>query len=122
MTLTAKQFAGREAYRAASAGLLVLLYALPLGLAFAGLPVWPSLIVGLPAYIFLVVVTSHRLRDAGLSTGWVVLMILIVNIGPFWQGPGPIKLYLSDIVILLIPILLGWIVPANAGAAPVEAV
>lgn len=121
MTLAAKQFAGREAYRTASVTLLFLSFGLPLGLAFAGLPGWLGFVVGLPVYITLMVVTYHRLRDAALSTGWLILMIVVVNIGPFWEGPASFKLYLSNVVLLLVPILLGWMVPSNGGATPAEA-
>jgi len=120
--LAAKQFAGRESYRAASAALLLWSFGVPLGLASAGLPDWLGVIAGVPAYIALLVVTYHRLRDAALSTGWLMLMIITINIGPFWQGPGSIKLYLSNIVALLVPVILGWIVLSKGGATPAQMV
>ena len=101
-------------YRRASVALIAATILLPVLMMRLGALDWVASLAGLPVYVALVVLTYHRLRDAGLSGGWVVLMILVVNLGPRWDGPEPLTFYLSHLVHL-IPLALGWLVrgPGN---------
>src|SRR5688500_1323899 len=107
-------------YRPASAGLILLVYLLPFTVAQLGGPKWLGFLVGLPLYVALIVLTYHRLRNAGLSGGWIILMILALNFGPKWQGPEPLVFYASHL-LHFVPVALGWLFgdrPAEADAAP----
>lgn len=95
-------------YRRASVALIAATILLPVLMMRLGALEWVASLAGLPVYVALVVLTYHRLRDAGLSGGWVVLMILVVNLGPRWDGPEPLTFHLSHLVHL-IPVVLGWL-------------
>ena len=99
-------------YRIASMVLLVAIYGSLLMVRLLGGPDWLSAIVGLPLYVLLLAITYRRLRDAALSGGWIGFMILVINVGPSWNG-----FYLGNL-INLIPVILAWIAPANSGANP----
>lgn len=118
---TAERFYGMAAYRWASLILLLAVLLIPVAVTALGGPQWLAFLLGLPAFLLLAVVTNGRLRDAGLSGAWVLLLLLIVNVGPVWHGPAPLDLYLGNLVNL-IPIALGWTVPAGAGAPATAAI
>jgi hypothetical protein len=107
-------------YRPVSVALILLSVWLPLGLMRLGIWDWVALLIGLLLYISLVVITYHRLLGAGLSTAWLIPMVLSLNFGPAWHGPKPLVLHASNL-IQLIPVILGWLVLGQAGldaAAP----
>ena len=116
----AERFYDRAAYRWASVVLLLAVLSIPVAVSALGGPGWFAFLLVLAPFIMLAVVTNGRLRDAGLSGAWVLLLLLIVNVGPVWHGPASLDLYLGNLVNL-IPIILGWTVPAGAGASPAAA-
>ena len=111
------KYAAPGSYRWAAVLLSLVSIGLPLCISLSGGFDWLAFLSGLPAYIILIILTYHRLSDASLSGGWVILMIMAFNVGPSWDGPGPLHLYLSHLVIL-IPVVLGLITPSNFGANP----
>lgn len=74
-----------------------------------------SMAPGLILLILLAVATYRRLKDANLSAGWLGFMFLNFGFGPSWGGLEPFDLRLS-VLIMLIPIFLGWMVPSKGGA------
>ncbi|HYC96465.1 hypothetical protein [Brevundimonas sp.] len=98
-------------YRWASVALIVATIFLPVLMMRLGALEWVATLAGLPIYVALVVLTYHRLRNAGLTGGWIVLMILALNFGPRWDGPEPLTFHLSRL-LPLIPVILGWLVRA----------
>lgn len=114
-----ERFSGRQEYRLASSILLVGSIAFPLVLAFAWGWGFLPFVIGLPFYIALVVLTYHRLQDASLSSGWLILMILAFNIGPSWDIGG-MHLYPSALVNL-VPVILGWFAPTKDAHSTIAA-
>jgi uncharacterized membrane protein YhaH (DUF805 family) len=112
MNAALNSFSELPRYRIAATALLVASYGMLLVVRLLGAPDWLGAILGLPLYVLLTVITYRRLRDAALSGGWIVLMILAFNVGPSWNG-----FHLSNLIIL-VPIILAWIAPANSGANP----
>ncbi|MEG3148481.1 hypothetical protein U1769_01190 [Sphingomonas sp. ZT3P38] len=104
-------------YRRASILLLLASFGLPIVLAQVGGPYWLGFLLGAPAYVLLTMMTYRRLRDGAFSGAWVGLMIVVLNVGPSWDGPGPLIFHLGN-VILMIPVLLAWIIPTDLGANP----
>ena len=98
-------------YRWASVALIAVMILLPVLMMRLGALDWVASLAGLPVYVALVVLTYRRLRDANLSGSWIVLMILVVNLGPRWDGLEPLTFYLSHI-LHLVPVALGWLVRA----------
>jgi uncharacterized membrane protein YhaH (DUF805 family) len=115
------RFAGRAPYRRACAVLLLVLVGLPIVLAASDAPLWLCVtiifLLLLPAYILLCVLTYHRLRDAWIAGGWIILMIISMHIGPGWSVSPNVTYRLGD-AIALIPLLLAWFAPARSGANP----
>ena len=105
------RLSGIRNYRRASVALIAAMILLPVLLMRLGAPEWVASLAGLPVYVALVVLTWRRLRDADLSGWWIVLMILVVNLGPRWDGPEPLVFHVSHL-IHLIPVALGWLVRA----------
>ena len=95
----------RRSYRAASVALLAIILAIPEALITAGAPRLLAALVFQGAYVSLIILTYQRLRDAGLSWAWILLMVLVTNFGPAWHG-----FHLSNL-LHLVPVALGWIVP-----------
>lgn len=56
-----------------------------------------------PAFACAVIMTFHRLRLVGRSGWWIVLMVLIFDFGPEWNG-----LHLIGILMDLIPVWVAW--------------
>lgn len=102
-------------YRYVSALLIFVFITLPIILALMGAPKWSSFALALPFAFILIVLSYYRMVDAGMSPGWVWLMILMLNFGPSVELPG-ITLYLSNL-IHLVPVAIGWIVPARANGS-----
>lgn len=107
--------AARSRYRAVAVVLVIVIILLPYALHLLGAPDWLGGLIVLPAYVTLVIASHYRLRDAALSSGWLAAFFLVVSYGPSWDAPGPSHFYLGH-VLILVPIILGFLVPANAGA------
>lgn len=103
-------------YRWASVALITAMILLPVLMMRLGALEWVASLAALPVYVALVVLTYRRLRDANLSGWWIVLMILVVNLGPRWDGLEPLTFYLSHI-LHLVPVALGWLVRAPGNVA-----
>jgi hypothetical protein len=63
--------------------------------------------VGLPFYVVLVLLTYYRLKNASLSSWWLLPMIAAVRVGPKWEV-WSIDLYLTGLISYL-PVILGWL-------------
>lgn len=98
-------------YRWASVALIVAMILLPVLMRRLGALEWVAMLAALPIYLALVVLTYRRHRNANLTGWWIVLMILVLNFGPRWDGPEPLTFHLSHL-IHLIPVALGWLVRA----------
>jgi uncharacterized membrane protein YhaH (DUF805 family) len=96
-------------YRWASVALIGAVILVPVLAVALGASDWIAVLVALPIYVALVVLTYRRLRNAGLTGWWIVWMILALNFGPRWDGPAPLTFYLSHL-LHLIPVALGWLV------------
>lgn len=95
-------------YRWRSSILVVAMALAPMVALSIGAPRWAAvLFFGLPIYITLIVTTWRRLRTVGRSQGWIALMLVVIHIGPYFEGPWESKFYFTDL-IALIPIALGW--------------
>jgi uncharacterized membrane protein YhaH (DUF805 family) len=77
------------------------------------------IVIGLPVYAVVLMLTIRRLRDAGWSTSWAALMVLILRPWPpvyivplHW---GSVSFYLPTFE--LIPVLIGVLAPSDR---PVE--
>ena len=105
------------AYRWRSSILIAALVLAPMAALAIEAPQWAAvLIFGLPVYITLIVTTWRRLRAVKLSDGWIALMLVVIHIGPYWEGPWESRFYLTDL-IGLIPVALGWLHPRSRPAA-----
>ena len=103
-------------YRWASVALIAVMIVIPVLLLRLGASEWVASLASLPIYVALVVLTFRRLRNANLTGWWIVLMILVLNFGPQWDGLEPLTFYLSHL-LHLIPVALGWLVRAPGNAA-----
>jgi|GEM_PF-3463798 len=97
-------------YRPASVALILLTLIIPVAVGQLSGPQWLSFLLGLPVYLLLVWLTYRRLQDAGRSPAWIILMLLVMNIGPRWTGPEPLVFYLGNL-LHLVPIVLAWLPP-----------
>ena len=79
-----------------------------------GIPAWVIFVVGVAAWITLTVMTYHRLRNANLSDGWLLLMILQFGIGPTWHLSDYVSFNVGGSIVSLVPVILGWIVPSGS--------
>jgi uncharacterized membrane protein YhaH (DUF805 family) len=98
----------RGSYRMCSAVLLGVVWAI---VAVFGddrrLPLAPA-VIALLLYTALILLTIRRLRDAGMSASWVVLMICTINFGPRWRLTPSFYLQVTDLLPLL-PVAIGWL-------------
>lgn len=99
----------RSRYRIGSAT-LVAISCVALASVNIGIPVWLIFLVEIVAAITLTVMTYYRLRNANLSTAWLLLMILQFGIGPTWHLTDHVTFYIGGSIISLVPVLLGWVV------------
>lgn len=111
MTSFSHRLSEIQNYRWASAALIVAMILLPVLMVRLGALEWVATLATLPIFLTLVVLTYRRLRNAHLTGWWIVLMILVLNFGPSWEGLEPLTLHLSHL-IHLIPVALGWLVRA----------
>lgn len=106
-----------EVYRPASLVLLALAFALPAAVVALGGARWLGVVLlGWPLFIVLAVATYHRLRDAGLSGRWVILLVIVCNVGPEWVAPWGMTFYLGNL-IHLIPLIMCWVAPSKSAPA-----
>ena len=105
-------FGDRSRYRRASA-FLILVFAVAVTLTLIGIPDWVALGFGMLIFLAMTVITYHRLRDANLSIGWLLLMILPLGLGPTWHISENVTFNLGGSILGLVPVVLGWFTPAN---------
>lgn len=73
------------------------------------------------SYFALFVLTYFRLRDGGLSSWWLLLMIVIFPVGPSWSLAswdwGSLSVAPSGLLTLL-PVIIGWLGGPNDPKEP----
>lgn len=106
-------YAERSRYRLGSA-VLVSVIGLALASVQIGIPAWIIFFVGVAPAIALTIITYHRLRNADLSSAWLLLMILQFGIGPTWHLSDHVTFNIGGSIVSLVPVILGWIVPGKA--------
>lgn len=106
------RYAERSRYRLGSAA-LVSVISLAVASVQIGIPAWIIFLVGVTFSIVLTIITYHRLRDANLSSAWLLLMILQFGIGPTWHLSDHVTFNIGGSIVSLVPVLLGWIVPGK---------
>lgn len=110
MPMDPKLYAERSRYRLGSTVLLSVTY-----LAVASVQLgFPALLVFLsvvPAAIALMIITYHRLRNANLSSAWLLLMVLQFGIGPTWHLSHLVTFNVGGEIVSLVPVILGWVAP-----------
>ncbi|MBA4044031.1 MAG: hypothetical protein C0471_06375 [Erythrobacter sp.] len=109
-----KRYAERSRYRLGSA-VLISVICLVLASTQIGIPALVAFVIGIAAAITLTIITYYRLRNANLSSAWLLLMILQFGVGPTWHLSDNVTVNLGGSVVSLVPVILGWIV---AGKAP----
>lgn len=112
MEIDLKSFEERSRYRVGSS-VLVSVFGVAVTSVLIGVPAWLSFILGLVPAITLTIITYYRLRDANLSSGWLLFMILQVGAGPSWHLSEHVTFNLVGLIVSLVPVLLGWFVPAT---------
>ena len=112
MEIDFKAFAERSRYRIGSS-VLISVFGVTAASVLIGVPGWLSFILGLVPTIALTIVTHHRLRNANLSSGWLLLMILQVGAGPSWHLSEHVTFNLVGFIVSLVPVILGWFAPAT---------
>lgn len=111
MLAVLQSYSGRREYRLVSILLLIASILVPMLLAqHLGFKLL-AFVVGLPFYAALVALTYYRLQNTSLSSGWVLLMVLLFHAGPKWQV-GSLDLYPTGFVSLL-PVIMGWFARDN---------
>jgi hypothetical protein len=110
MQTNMKRYGERPRYRIGSAT-LVAITCVALASVNIGIPAWLVFLVVVSAGITLAMMTYHRLRNANLSTAWLLLMILQFGIGPTWHLSDQITFNIGELIISLVPVILGWVVP-----------
>ena len=108
-----KVFADRSRYRIGSAALVAII-CVTVASVNIGIPAWLIFLVVVATAIALTIMTYHRLRDANLSTAWLLLMILQFGIGPTWHLSDHVSFNIGGSIISLVPVILGWIVPRKS--------
>jgi uncharacterized membrane protein YhaH (DUF805 family) len=79
-----------------------------------GVPAWLTFVVGVSAWITLTIITYYRLRNANLSSAWLLLITLQFGIGPTWRLSEYVTFNVGGSIVSLVPVMLGWIVPAKS--------
>lgn len=110
MPTTMRRYGERSRYRFGSAALVAIM-CVALASISIGIPPWIVFFIGVASAITLTIMTYHRLRDANLSTAWLLLMILQFGIGPTWYLSDHVTFNIGGSIIYLVPVILGWIVP-----------
>jgi uncharacterized membrane protein YhaH (DUF805 family) len=112
MPMDMTRYAERSRYRLGSAA-LVSVISLAVASGQIGIPAWIIFLVGVTFWIVLTIITYHRLRDANLSSAWLLLMVLQFGIGPTWHLSDHVTFNIGGSIVNLVPVLLGWIVPGK---------
>jgi uncharacterized membrane protein YhaH (DUF805 family) len=105
-----KEFADRSLYRRGSLALWLFIH-LTIASALIGAPAWIVLIAAFGATIYLTIITYYRLHDAGLSGGWVLLLLL--QIGPSGHFADYFYVNLGSSILSLSLIVALWFLPAK---------
>lgn len=113
MPMDMSRYAERSRYRLGSA-VLISFICLALASVQIGIPVLIVFLVGVAAYIVLTVITYRRLRDANLSSAWLLLMILQFGIGPTWHLSDYVTFNIGGSIVGLVPVILGWTVAGKS--------
>ncbi|WP_288989592.1 hypothetical protein [uncultured Sphingopyxis sp.] len=113
MPMNMRRYGERSRYRIGSAALVAII-CVALASVNIGIPAWFIFLVAFVASIALTIMTYHRLRDAKLSTAWLLLMILQFGIGPTWHLSDHVTFNIGGSIISLVPVIFGWIVPRKA--------
>lgn len=110
MPMNTTRYGERSRYRVGSA-VLVAITCVALLSVKIGIPAWLIFLVAVSASIALTILTYHRLRDANLSSAWLLFMILQFAIGPTWHLSDHVTFNIGGSIISSVPVILGWIVP-----------
>ena len=113
MPMDMTRYGERPRYRIGSAALLAII-SITVASVGIGFPAWLLFLVAVAVTGVLTIMTYHRLRDANLSTGWLLLMFLQFGIGPTWHLSDNVTFNLGSSIISLVPVMLGWIAPRKA--------
>lgn len=113
MPVDLRIFAERSRFRVGSVALSSVFY-LAIASAEIGVPAWLTFVVGVSAWITLTIITYYRLRNANLSSAWLLLIILQFGIGPTWRLSEYVTFNVGGSIVSLVPVMLGWIVPAKS--------
>ncbi|MXO97353.1 hypothetical protein GRI34_13100 [Erythrobacter aquimaris] len=113
MAMDMKRYGERPRYRIGSAALVAVI-CITLASASIGTPAWLIFLVAVAVTGGLTAMTYHRLRDANLSTGWLLLMFLQFGIGPTWHLSDNVTFNIGSSITSLVPVILGWLVPRKA--------
>lgn len=120
MPMDLKLYSDRSRYRAGSIVLGSVSY-LAIWSVLLGTPAWLAFSFGVAAAIVLTIITSHRLRDAGLSSAWLLLMILQFGIGPAWHLSENVTFNAGGAIVGMLPVILGWIAPESSDRKSAQA-
>lgn len=107
-----KSFEERSRYRSGSAALISISY-VAVASVLIGVPAWLIFIIGVAASIALTIITYHRLRNANLSSAWLLLMILQFGVGPTWHLSDNVTFNVGGSIVGLVPVILGWVIPTQ---------
>jgi hypothetical protein len=106
-------YAERSRYRPMSIALEFAAY-LALAAVLVGVPSWLCFLLAASLSVILTIITYHRLRNGAFSGSWIFLMILQFGVGPTWHVSGHLTVNLVGTLIGCVPVILGWLAPANA--------
>lgn len=101
----------RSSYRITSIALYAVMAFLVVMLTHFGVWGFVTVLAIFPLFVTLIFLTANRLRDAGWSGAWVLLMLITLNVGPGWDPPGPIRFHWAGL-ITMIPMFIGWFAPS----------
>ncbi|WP_263588925.1 hypothetical protein [Sphingopyxis sp. GC21] len=113
MPMNVRRYGERSRYRIGSAA-LVAITGVALASANIGIPAWFIFLVAVVAGIALTIMSYHRLRDAKLSTAWLLLMILQFGMGSTLHVSDHVAFNIGGSIINWVPVIFGWIVPREA--------
>src|SRR5262245_12397570 len=116
----------RHEYRTASIVLVAASILSIYSLVLVDEPTWTQsvVVIGLGglSYFALFVLTYFRLRDALLSSWWLLPMIVVFPIGPSWPLAswdwGFLRVSPSGLVAL-VPVIIGWFASPNDPEEPI---
>ena len=110
----------RRTYCFALIGLVLWVVLITLLQILDTVPEWTLVLLAFPAFIILVLLTVRRLRDAGLSVYWALLMFvpvrLVVDLATIELGGAELRFIDFTQILNFIPLLLGLLVPGRPPA------